>query len=180
MVNIISYRIPELGGYLPLVNKSWRFTFKQFLYIDVANRRYWLLCSGSDIYSVLFACCSQVVVLPHHFGPSIRTAPHPLSLRSSNLSRILFLYIVTFIFIEICCKDNTFLFIFGNLAEYFSVIWIVFIRYFGDIPLGYMVFAEILNDPNPNYAEFLKGKAIRTVLTPPKVLSMLQKATYVW
>ena len=53
------------------------------------------------------------------------------------------MYILTFCFIEIRSKDNTFLFVFGNLAEYFSVIWIVFIRCFDFVLIGNMDFAEI-------------------------------------
>lgn len=30
---------------------------------------------GLSIYKILFACCSAVVVFPHHLGPSIKIAP---------------------------------------------------------------------------------------------------------
>ena len=46
------------------------------------------------------------------------------------------------------------------MAEYFSVIWIDFIRCFGFILFGNMDFSEILNGLKPNYAEILKGKPI--------------------
>ena len=48
--------------------------------------------SGSSIYKILEASCSAVVVLPHHLGPSISTAPFPSSLRFRISSAILFLY----------------------------------------------------------------------------------------
>ena len=47
---------------------------------------------GSSMYMMLLACCSAVVVLPHHFGPSISTAPIPLSLLDRIVSAILGLY----------------------------------------------------------------------------------------
>ena len=56
-----------------------------------------LLCFNTSVSpksSRLLACCRAVVVLPHHFGPSINTAPLPASLRASSLSAILGLYIL--------------------------------------------------------------------------------------
>ena len=50
------------------------------------------ILTGSAIYSTLLAFCSAVVVFPHHFGPSINTAPTSSSLYSNSLSAILFLY----------------------------------------------------------------------------------------
>ena len=47
--------------------------------------------SGSSIYKMLAASCSAVVVLPHHLGPSISTAPLPSSFRIRISSAILFL-----------------------------------------------------------------------------------------
>ena len=41
---------------------------------------------------MLLACCSAVVVFPHHFGPSISTAPFEASLSANILSAILLLY----------------------------------------------------------------------------------------
>ena len=58
----------------------------------LAIRMFCSTSSGFPIYKTLAACRSAVVVFPHHFGPSISTAPFPLSLRSNNVSAILFLY----------------------------------------------------------------------------------------
>ena len=44
------------------------------------------------MYNMLLACCSAVVVFPHHFGPSISTAPFEASLSANILSAILLLY----------------------------------------------------------------------------------------
>ena len=41
---------------------------------------------------ILFAICLAVVVLPHHFGPSIKTAPFPRTFRSKMPSAIRCLY----------------------------------------------------------------------------------------
>ena len=51
--------------------------------------------SGSSIYKTLAENCSAVVVLPHHLGPSIKTAPFPSSFRFSISSATLFLYFFT-------------------------------------------------------------------------------------
>ena len=48
--------------------------------------------SGSAIYNTLEACCSAVVVFPHHFAPSIKTAPFRLRRAFSISSTILLLY----------------------------------------------------------------------------------------
>ena len=53
------------------------------------------LCFSTDASprsSTLFASCLAVVVLPHHLGPSMRTAPFPRTLRSRSLSAIRCLY----------------------------------------------------------------------------------------
>ena len=54
-----------------------------------------ILGGGSNIIvrdgGVPGTCCSHVVVLPHHLGPSTRTAPVPESLRSKTASKIRFL-----------------------------------------------------------------------------------------
>ena len=46
--------------------------------------------------SMLLASCLAVVVLPHHLGPSIRTAPLPRTLRFKILSAIRGLYVAIF------------------------------------------------------------------------------------
>ena len=51
--------------------------------------------AGLSIYRMLRACCSAVVVLPHHLGPSIRTAPLLLSFFSKMPSAILCLYSIS-------------------------------------------------------------------------------------
>ena len=54
-----------------------------------------ILCFSTDASprsSTLRASCLAVVVLPHHLGPSIRTAPFPRTLRSRILSAIRRLY----------------------------------------------------------------------------------------
>ena len=61
---------------------------KRRLGLIPANRIFCSMISESSIYKVLLACCSAVVVLPHHFGPSIRTAP----LLSSLSDKILNVY----------------------------------------------------------------------------------------
>ena len=89
---------------------------------------------------IVEACCSAVVVLPHHLGPSIKTAPIPDSFRCNSLSAILGLYV----FIPICWlqgKDNTILQnyrlwlnkitcfgqnIYRHSAMNFSAFWILF------------------------------------------------------
>ena len=97
--------------------------------------------SGSSMYNTLAASCSAVVVLPHHFGPSISTAPCPSSFRFKISSAILFLYffigITPFHFIVYSIHpnhavDNHFPTIggifFRRLAEYFSDDWRKHIR----------------------------------------------------
>ena len=44
---------------------------------------------------VFLAICSAVVVLPHHFGPSIKTAPLPSSFSCRMESTTLFRYFFT-------------------------------------------------------------------------------------
>ena len=51
-----------------------------------------MVAISSTTYTTLLACCSAVVVLPHYFGPCIRTAPTPISLRLNILSAIRGLY----------------------------------------------------------------------------------------
>lgn len=53
--------------------------------------------SGSCILMVLFACCSAVVVLPHHFGPSISTAPEEASSKLKYSSAVLLRYSILFV-----------------------------------------------------------------------------------
>ena len=48
--------------------------------------------AGLSIYKMLFACCSAVVVFPHHLGPSISIAPLLASFFASIWSAILCLY----------------------------------------------------------------------------------------
>ena len=65
---------------------------RSFLGERAANSIFCSIYSGSSIYTTLFACCSAVVVLPHHFGPCIRTAPTPISLRLNIPSAMRGLY----------------------------------------------------------------------------------------
>ncbi len=58
-----------------------------------------LMTSGSAIYNTLAACCSAVVVFPHHFAPSISTAPFRCKRACSISSTILRLYF----FITVWC-----------------------------------------------------------------------------
>ena len=53
--------------------------------------------SGSCRLIVLFACCSAVVVLPHHFGPSISTAPEEASSKLKCSSAVLLRYSILFV-----------------------------------------------------------------------------------
>jgi hypothetical protein len=57
--------------------------------------------SGSCIYRTLFAICSAVLVFPHHFGPSIETAPIASSadanFASASLGKYLLFNEITFI-----------------------------------------------------------------------------------
>lgn len=83
----------------------------------------------------LFASCFAVVVLPHHLGPSINTAPLPRTLRSRILSAIRCLYFAITFYFE--CKSTNFyliyliiLYIFGRLWEIYSVVCGKFIRLF--------------------------------------------------
>ena len=57
-----------------------------------ARAIFWFMYSGSSIYTMLLACCSAVVVLPHHLGPCINTPPTPISRRVNNWSAIRGLY----------------------------------------------------------------------------------------
>ena len=50
-----------------------------------------------DYHMVLFACCSAVVVLPHHFGPSISTAPEEASSKLKYSSAVLLRYSILFV-----------------------------------------------------------------------------------
>lgn len=60
-----------------------------------------LSVSLSPRSNVLWASCEAVVVLPHHLGPSIKTAPFPASFLSRSLSAMRFLYI--FCSFEVAC-----------------------------------------------------------------------------
>ena len=71
-----------------------------------------------------FPISSAVVVLPHHFGPSIRTAPFAWSFFSSKASIILRLYP------SIVFRSNTRKI---NQLFQFSVIWHKGIRCFGSM-----------------------------------------------
>jgi len=51
--------------------------------------------AGLSIYRILFACCSAVVVFPHHLGPSIKIAPLLASFFVSIWSAILCLYSIS-------------------------------------------------------------------------------------
>ena len=104
------------------------------------------LCFNTDASprsSTLFASCLAVVVLPHHFGPSINTAPFPRTLRSRILSAIRFLYSA----ISFCFgyKSTTFVSInqrkyrlFGDLRKICSVIWGNSVRLFVKDLFGYL------------------------------------------
>ena len=68
--------------------------FSPFRSIDgliLASCLFCPLLSLSDIYRTLLAICSAVVVFPHHFAPSRRTAPFPASFLARSLSAILLL-----------------------------------------------------------------------------------------
>ena len=94
------------------------------------------------MYRTLAAICSAVVVLPHHLGPSIRTAPFPSSFLARISSAILFLYS----FISITSNFNPFIYSihnfrentipFGRLAEYHSGDWRNIIREIGGKQFG--------------------------------------------
>ena len=98
--------------------------------------------SGSSMYRTLAAICSAVVVLPHHLGPSIRTAPFPSSFLARISSAILFLYS----FISITSNFNPFIYSihnfrentipFGRLAEYYSGDWRKTVREIGETLFG--------------------------------------------
>ncbi len=111
----------------------------------------WVLCFSTDASprsSTLFASCFAVVVLPHHLGPSMRTAPFPRTLRSRSLSAIRCLYFaITFPFwpqrysfyVKQTRKSKTFRsFVahsFGRLWHICSVICRKLIRLFVNIQL---------------------------------------------
>ena len=78
----------------------------------------------SVIYFTLLAICSAVVVFPHHFAPSISTAPLPANLRSKSPSAILFLYVFTILCIYFQGAKVQHLF-------HNSAIWPIFVRPFG-------------------------------------------------
>ena len=81
---------------------------RSFLGERAANSIFCSIYSGSSIYTTLFACCSAVVVLPHHFGPCIRTAPTPISLRlnipSAMRGLYSFMFFVVFDYVGISYK----------------------------------------------------------------------------
>ena len=52
----------------------------------------WLNIVLSPRSRMLLACCWAVVVFPHHFGPSNKTAPLPANFRARSPSAILGLY----------------------------------------------------------------------------------------
>ena len=89
--------------------------------------------SGSSIYKTLAENCSAVVVLPHHLGPSIKTAPFPSSFRFSISSATLFLYFFTqdasspLILPILCAKPFKKATFFRWLVKYFSDDWRDFI-----------------------------------------------------
>ena len=82
---------------------------------------------------MLLAICSAVVVFPHHFAPSMSTAPFPANLRCSRLSATLFLYIFSISFHHHDCCKNT-----NNLSN--SPIWPKTVR-----PFGQKLFAHLTN-----------------------------------
>ena len=61
--------------------------------------------AGLSIYNMLLACCSAVVVLPHHLGPSIKMAPLLANFLASILSAILGLYSIWLNLLVFRCKD---------------------------------------------------------------------------
>ena len=84
--------------------------------------------SGSSIYKTLAASCSAVVVLPHHLGPSIKTAPFLSNFRTKISSAILFLYFFMYSTSLLSHKlyytiSKTFTTFFRRLAHYFSDDW---------------------------------------------------------
>ena len=98
VVNRRSDRVPQHWGILPLVNQSWRSTFKQQRWLCRSSGK--ILVSHIRILQfscsliTLLATCSAVVVLPHHLGPSISTAPKASSRSLSTTSAVLFKYAI--------------------------------------------------------------------------------------
>ena len=62
--------------------------------------------AGLSIYNTLPAYCSAVVVLPHHLGPSMSTAPLLANFLASTLSAIRCLYSISAILLIIIGKDT--------------------------------------------------------------------------
>jgi len=91
--------------------------------------------------STLLANCFAVVVLPHHLGPSIRTAPFPRTLRSRSLSAIRCLYFtITLLFrpqrYNFYRKPPKEIGVFGDLRRFYSVVCGIFVRLIVTIPFG--------------------------------------------
>lgn len=73
-----------------------------------AVARYPSRLSGSCILITLFDCCMAVVVFPHHFGPTICTAPKASKRSRSILSAILSKYFIfnMFLFAKIVINSG--------------------------------------------------------------------------
>lgn len=82
---------------------------------------------GLSIYKMLFACCSAVVVFPHHLGPSINMAPLLANFFASIWSAILCLYSISSNDLIYSCKYTSFFCYFLS--------WRIFISSVGAISL---------------------------------------------
>lgn len=85
---------------------------------------------------MLLACCSAVVVLPQAFGPSIKTAPLPLTYHA--IIYLLFDFYIPWI--HSFCKDREIVYEsyklqhkFGNLDKIHLEIWRIFVWQFGEL-----------------------------------------------
>lgn len=91
-IDMVSYRIPQFGCDLPFIQESRLFPVSN-LSGSISDRVLFAsIVLGSSVDRMLFETCSAVVVLPHHLGPSINTAPLPLSFLFRAESTICGLY----------------------------------------------------------------------------------------
>ena len=86
--------------------------------------------AGLSIYRILLACCSAVVVFPHHFGPSIKIAPLLASFFANIWSAILCLYSI-FSNIDYTYAKIQLFFIFPQLAVFYFLSWLCFVSSVG-------------------------------------------------
>lgn len=88
------------------------------------------------IFNMLFACWVAVVVLPHHLGPSIKTAPNASKYSDNCVSNTRFKYAIINVFLKSAAKvrkninpANCFLFLWHFVSYFCGVLLPVFVAH---------------------------------------------------